>query len=166
MNPDITPPYPLEKSIWTEADFHLMGWHDSFIHAFAFRPESFELLLDIDYILKWVEPGGDQYFSFWVAPATLVFWNVSDLEIDLAPITGIEVLDIARESAGPPRNAAHIGVAEEWRWTIDCTAGEITLRSAGYSQYFRKMPRLQRQQALSLAERGGYSFERPDTHTG
>jgi len=32
--------YKLEK--WTEADFHVMGWHDSRIHATAFSPEDFE----------------------------------------------------------------------------------------------------------------------------
>jgi hypothetical protein len=28
--------YELEKWIWTEADFDVMGWHDSSIHALAF----------------------------------------------------------------------------------------------------------------------------------
>ena len=48
--------YKLEKWIWTEADFDVMGWHDSQIHATAFFPEDFELVLDIDYIFDWVHP--------------------------------------------------------------------------------------------------------------
>jgi hypothetical protein len=62
-----------------------MGWHDSFVHAFAFSRESFEFVLDIDYVLQWDKPKDDEYFSFWVAPATLVFWNGSELEIHLEP---------------------------------------------------------------------------------
>lgn len=155
--------YTLEKPVWTEVDFDVMGWHDSYVHAFAYCPETFEFVLDIDYILKWVEPGENGHYSFWVSPATLMFWNVSDLHIDLKPFTGIEVLDLTREAAGAPRNAEHIGRDEEWRWTIDSTAGEITLRAAGFRQYFRRAPQLQRQQALALANRGGYSFERPES---
>jgi hypothetical protein len=30
--------YKIEKWIWTEADFDVMGWHDSQIHAMAFFP--------------------------------------------------------------------------------------------------------------------------------
>ena len=156
--------YALEKSVWTEADFEAMGWHDSFVHALAFRPDTFEFLLDIDYILKWIEPGVDGYYSFWVAPATLVFWNVSDLHIDLEPYTGIEISELKRELAGAPRNAAHIGKSEEWRWTVDSTAGEVTFRAVGYKQYIRRAPQLQKQQALSLSDRGGYSFDRPEQY--
>ena len=79
-----------ERRIWTEADFEQMGWHDCAVHALAFRPERFELRLDLDYILEWVaptEPGGP--FTFRVAPATLVFHNVSGVTADLQPGTGV-----------------------------------------------------------------------------
>ena len=45
--------YHLEKTIWTDTDFEQMNWHDCPIHAFSFN-DNFELLLDIDYIFKWV----------------------------------------------------------------------------------------------------------------
>ena len=48
--------YELEKAVWTDDDFSLMGWHDATVYAAATLPESFELVLDIDYILKWVDP--------------------------------------------------------------------------------------------------------------
>ena len=76
----------LEKWTWTEEDFERMGWHDAQVHAFAFLPESWELLLDLDYILKWVAPSeGESHYSFWSAPATLIFENVADLKIELEP---------------------------------------------------------------------------------
>ncbi len=41
--------YELEKWVWSQHDFDLMGWHDATVHAFALVPEQFELLLDIGY---------------------------------------------------------------------------------------------------------------------
>src|SRR4051812_26329180 len=79
-----TQPFTLGKPVWTEADFEQMGWHDVHIHAVAFRPEIFELWLDIDYLFTWVDPqGAETHYSFWVAPATLVFTNVHSLRFDL-----------------------------------------------------------------------------------
>ena len=76
--------FDAEKWQWTEQDFERMVWHDCFLYAMAFPPNSFELLLDIDYIFKWVEPEEqDQPFKFWVAPVTLVFENVYDTVLEL-----------------------------------------------------------------------------------
>ena len=76
--------YELEKWVWTEEDFERMGWHDSRIYALAFSPETFELLLDIDYIFQWINPEpGETFYKFWVAPATLIFENVSDVDFDI-----------------------------------------------------------------------------------
>ena len=36
--------------------FEEMGWHDSLIRSFAFDDENWRLLLDLDYIFKWVHP--------------------------------------------------------------------------------------------------------------
>jgi hypothetical protein len=52
--------YELEKWVWSEADFEEMVWHDARIHAIAFLPDSFEFVLDIDYILRWVQPAEGQ----------------------------------------------------------------------------------------------------------
>src|SRR5215213_10801038 len=91
----------LEKWTWTEEDFERMGWHDAQVHAFAFLPESWELLLDLDDILKWVAPSeGESHYSFWSAPATLIFENVADLKIELEPFPAFELDGIER---GDPR---------------------------------------------------------------
>lgn len=153
--------YKLDKWVWTEADFEQMGWHDAHIYAFAFVPEEFEFVLDIDYILEWVHPApGETYFKFWVAPATLVFENVNELLIDLEPHSGIEIQDLKREDAQLPRNAEYINRNTEWRWVLDCLAGEISLRSIGYKQYFRRAPVFGTAQMLGLEGRGGFSFHR------
>jgi len=44
------------KTVWTDADFETMGWHDNAVHAIAVEPappHPGSLLLDIDYIVEW-----------------------------------------------------------------------------------------------------------------
>jgi hypothetical protein len=154
------PEYQLEKWLWTEADFEQMGWHDSHIHAVAFLPEQFEVAFDIDYVLQWVQPSEDQYYRFWVAPATLVFENVHHLKVDLEPFDAVEIADLHREDPQRPINADYISRDTEWRWRIETHQGDISLRSIGYKQYFRRPPVFGTSQSLDLVARGGFSFER------
>ncbi len=153
--------YQLEKRIWSESDFDVMGWHDSTIHSLAFYPETFEFALDLDYIFKWVDPeveGG--YYSFWVAPATIVFENVYDLAIDAEPGLGLEVADITRSDPARPKNSEQIGKESEWTWTVECQEGRISFKAAGYKMFVRSAPVIQGQQSLDLVDRGGVSFDR------
>lgn len=150
----MTATYNLEQWVWTEADFEIMGWHDSQIHAMAFLSEDFELVFDIDYILEWIHPPpGEIYFSFWVAPATLVFENIYDLELNLSSSSSfIEIETIERTA---------LSLENIYSWTIECQEGEIKFNASGYKQYFRADPtyggqRLDRQSI-------GYSFDRHKT---
>jgi hypothetical protein len=85
--------FDLEKKIWTEVDFNIMGWHDNPIYALSLGgddPVIKGLLLDIDYIFEWIRPiPSETTFSFWIAPATLCFKDVSDVKINIenGPIT-------------------------------------------------------------------------------
>jgi hypothetical protein len=153
--------YELEKWVWTEADFDVMGWHDSQIHAMAFFPEEFELAFDIDYIFQWVDPQPNEtYFKFWVAPATLVFKNVFDVEFEIDSYNGkLEIDNIKREDESSPINAQFIGKASEWRWTIECQEGEIRFRSVGYEEFIRALPQLTMTQTLDR-KTTGISFAR------
>jgi hypothetical protein len=111
----MTDTYELEKWLWTEIDFEIMGWHDCHIYAIAFVSEKFEIAFDIDYIFEWVYPKpNEKYFSFWVSSATLVFENAYNIEFDISSYNGeLEIDLIKRESIGIPRNAQHIGKNEE-----------------------------------------------------
>ena len=155
-----TQQHKIEKPVWTEADFEQMGWHDVHVHAVAFRPETFELWLDIDYIFSWVDPqGSETHYSFWVAPATLVFENVYNLKFDIeSPDGDMSLQGIERSAASTPRNA--VTKHTEWRWQLDFNEGQMTLRSVGYSQFTRRPPVLVRAQQLTLEQRGGVSFDR------
>lgn len=70
-----------------------MGWHDATLWAFQVQhADPFDedtnpdpqdrAILDLDYITRWVDPEpGTRHFQFWVAPCTLVFLGVTELEL-------------------------------------------------------------------------------------
>jgi len=120
--------YQLEKQLWTDADFEQMDWHDCSIYKIRLTED---LELDIDYILQWNKPDLESLpFTFWVAPATLVFKSVQELTFDF---------DIGFENAfgieGIEKEAAN-------RWTIITRKGDIQFNSKGYEQYIRQEPSL------------------------
>jgi len=153
-------PGELEKGIWTHDDFERMGWHDSSIYACGAIPEDFELMFDLDYIVEWVPPGADEkYYSFWVAPATLVFQNVADVQVTLESMQGeITLLGLQRGDPHP----TPAGRLNDYRWTLDGNEGSITFRATGFRQYFRAAPVLTTAQRLSQSARGGLSFNRTE----
>ena len=151
--------YELEKSIWTDLDFDVMGWHDCRVHAIAFNPEKYELMFDVDYILEWVEDDESRY-KFLIAPATLVFFNVHSGEISADLTAGVTILDITRGSSRPVGNPEHAGNAEELLWTFECIDCDLSFWSVGYTQFIRQVPMLVSDQHLDHEERGGISFSR------
>jgi hypothetical protein len=152
----VTDPSGLSKAIWTDADFPQMGWHDCRIHALAFLedddPPPGRLLLDLDYIVRWVEPArGEQHFTFWIAPATLVFDGAWDITGDLGPLHGsLEIADLHR--LDPPDDSP------DPMWHIEGQEFDLRLRAHGFRQYIRARPQHVDRQVLTMAERGGLSF--------
>ncbi|WP_343967083.1 hypothetical protein [Kribbella koreensis] len=64
-------PSGLSKATWTDADFSDMGWHDCRVHAVSIGEYEDDalpparLLLDLDYIVRWVEPErSERHFTF------------------------------------------------------------------------------------------------------
>ena len=157
--------YQLTKTLWTHDDFDEMGWHDVVIHAITFQPEKYEFILDIDYIFAWVEPEPPSPgFSFWVAPATLVFENTWDFRAELSDHLGFQIglqmQGITRKVGRAPKTPAFVNTQTGWTWTIELVQGEISFSASGFSQYIRRNPIRVSSQQFSLQERGGISFER------
>jgi hypothetical protein len=149
--------YTLEKGIWTQDDFEHMGWHDSTIHAMAFVLNEWDLGFDIDYLLQWIHPTPPETsFSFWIAPATLVFHNVSEVKCDFfgpcATSLTLQAIKRSDEQQTPS------GMSK-WLWTLDGNEGTIHFFATGYTQYFRRSPSFQTSQELSFETRGGISFD-------
>ena len=157
--------YQLEKSVWTEADFSVMGWHDCRIHGTAAavldedEPWRNELYFDLDYVFRWVDPQPpDPFYTFWVAPCTLIFKNYFDLKIDAFfeyvnsfEIDGVNMLG---------RFENEYNHLLYYHWEIELRGGVISLKSEGFEQIVRKPPIHTPAQSLTLDERGGLSFDK------
>ena len=155
MTPGDEPEHGLLKSIWTDADFDAMGWHDARFYCFTVFAESSELVVDLDYITRWIHPvHPDIYFRFWISPATLVFHDVQNISavIEMRELFNMEVVELKRTPLP--------GRISDWRWQFDLSNGEIALDASGYTQYFRRKPVLREYQHLEFAERGGISYAR------
>jgi hypothetical protein len=153
----------LEKAVWTDADFDTMGWHDATVHAMAFHEDEHnaELLLDLDYIVRWIDPEPPaEHFTFLVAPATLVFENVwyLDGELGTASRTLLQIQGIVRRD---PENDRQREMGLQL-WAVEWSQGhELTLLASGFRQHFRRRPIRVEGQWLELDERNGISFDQP-----
>ncbi len=153
--------YQIEKQIWSESDFPTRDWHDNRIYSVAFIQEEEEFRLDIDYIFKWVEPPrGENYFSFWVSPATLCFQKVSDVNLNINIGDGgwyeLQIVEIRKILPEEPPDRH----TDSWLYEIELTNGSIMVKCAGYKMYVRKPPVHTNSSILSLAERQGISLDK------
>ncbi|MDA3614338.1 hypothetical protein [Polluticaenibacter yanchengensis] len=154
----------LDKNIWTQDDFEIMGWHDANVYGLTIeRSEdnwTADFLLDIDYIFKWVHPiPPAQAFTFWVAPCTLIFRDCFDLHIDFRTYGGcldlLEIADLYLKSKTEQEKNMFV-----YEWTIELQQGQITLKSYGLEQIVRQQPKHVNGQVLTLNERDGINFGR------
>jgi len=150
----VTDPSGLSKAVWTDADFPQMGWHDCRVHALSYLedddPPPGRFLLDLDYIVRWVEPAkGEKHFTFWIAPATLVFDEAWDITGTIGPLhSSLEIADLHRLE--PPGG--------DQAWHIEGQEFDLRLRASGFRQYLRTPPKHVPRQVLTMTERGGLSF--------
>jgi hypothetical protein len=141
--------YELEKWTWTEKDFEQMGWHDATIYGLRLTEN---LELDIDYILQWNQPDIEGFqFTFWVAPATLVFEKPIDLTFELTQSFDdkwFEIDDIEMEK-----------VDSKNIWTIITQQGNMSFKADTFRQIIKKRPSFQLGQSIPYDERGGFNFD-------
>ncbi|MCE5268172.1 MAG: hypothetical protein LLG00_09840 [Planctomycetaceae bacterium] len=135
---------------WTEQDVAGLSWHDCHVHAIRIRnPEEgfdFDLILDIDYILEWIEApqGPHGNVNFVVAPALLTFSKVKKLAIDLE-LEYKEDLEIDRIQRGEVlARADSDSNGHEWIIHFHSQAGrsnQIRFRSGGFILKLTGQPR-------------------------
>ncbi|GAO41773.1 hypothetical protein [Flavihumibacter petaseus] len=154
--------FELEKFVWTQDDYGQMGWHDSSIYGLSFLPVNengtAHLVLDIDYIFKWVHPIKPvRHFSFWVAPCTLVFKDTFGLTMNIDRRGGttdmLEVADIYLVDKTEQERDNWI-----YDWKLDLQEGFISFKSSGFVQIVRQKPILTDEQVLTLKDRNGIGF--------
>lgn len=152
---------------YTETDFEQLSWHDCHIWSFELRagePDegdwTSDLAFDIDFIVEWLcgVTGGGQ---FRVAPATLVFHGVTDLNIN------IDWGDSGFRTALHPVSIHHIEreVVQgqkvyldrpyySWRILLNWPqSGVIAFGAVGFTQTLDGEAVLKGQQKLTLRER-------------
>jgi hypothetical protein len=127
------------------------------IHALSFT-DDYKLLLDIDYIFKWVLTSNKKNYQFWIAPCTLIFDNVHKIAFE-SDHTDLIIDSVTKDDPQRPLNAEYIGKDFEYEWLIEMLAGEISFKSVGYQQYVRRAPVLIQEQKLDIQSRGGISFD-------
>ena len=128
--------------------FEDMSWHDNAIHGFHIAEGddgcSGQLTLDIDYILEWLPPTGDEaVFSFVVAPANLVFHEATNLVISVdyasssASLQPMTISEIHREVHRYPNGYT------SFSWKIEMNSpsdGFISFHSPRLSQVLKGEP--------------------------
>lgn len=158
----MTETFQLEKSIWTQDDFEKMGWHDANVYGFIIEKNeaiwTADFLLDIDYIFKWVHPVEPaKTFTFWIAPCTLIFKEVFDLQINIQTngnfLELFEIADLHLKSKTQQEENKFV-----YEWEIELQEGNILLKSSGFEQIVRQEPKHVQGQTLNVTERGGISF--------
>jgi hypothetical protein len=151
-------PPKLEKAVWEQSDFERMGWHDCTVHALAFEPNSDgsgTLLVDLDYIVQWVQPVSPGYaFSFWVAPATLIFEDAWGFEAEVSEYSGFRLELDGMQRSEPDE------FGRNW-WTLDGRHFTVRLLSAGFTQVLRHGPIASKQLSLVSEVRGVSAFQWP-----
>ncbi|QWW68956.1 hypothetical protein [Rhizobium sp. WYJ-E13] len=127
----------VEKEIWTNEDFDVMGWHDCRLYSISLPNESFDLKIDIDYIFKW-EKRGDRFFGFWVSECDLTFHQVFDFKITIEPenTTPTIISDITRKNVRPTPS----GELFVWDYEIELDKGVICFSATGFTQKLRSQP--------------------------
>jgi hypothetical protein len=141
--------------------FEDFNWHDNTIHGFRVEEGadgcSGQLTLDIDYILEWLPPtGGADAYGFVVAPADLIFHEVTDLVVSIdyvscsAALQPMMIHEIRREDLTYPNGYT------SFAWTIEIGWPDnsfISFQSPRMSQVLRGEPIRSAKQCLGPSQR-------------
>jgi len=144
---------------WRTEDFESMSWHDVHVHGFRFatfdeEEGTADLVLDIDYILKWENSGGG-FFSFTVCQAELRFYDTFRLKLELdysTPTAGMcpfSINGIHRE----PLEFATGFRSFRWRIPINWPRGLLEFEAPAFTQTLMGKPVVQSGQSLSPNDR-------------
>ncbi|MDH6310479.1 hypothetical protein M2451_004015 [Dysgonomonas sp. PFB1-18] len=141
-------------------DFENINFHDCKVYAIGFNDETNEFLMDIDYIAEWINRE-KKTFTFNICPATLVFENIWNLNIDISMNVNLTIDNIERCNPHTPRNIKYLPPSSiEYDWNIELLQGQISFKSIGLSLFQRKTTLLSDKQFFTVGERGGVSLER------
>jgi hypothetical protein len=132
----------VDNLVMTDATFDSTSWHDNFIYGLHFDA-----------------PDASRY-QFWIAPATLVFHNVTDLAVRVHFGTSgyqqvIHQISIGAIRREPVANQKICLDRPYFAWSIDTNwpDGEIEFGATGYTQTLLSQPVLCNEQQIEPAIR-------------
>lgn len=149
-------------------DFDRVSWHDNAVYGLRLEigdPERDDwrsnLVLDLDHIVEWV-CGIGRSAQFRVAPATLTFHDITDLQVAVdcgdtggqVALYALSIDAITRERLVDQKICFD---RPYYRWRIALNwpqGGEIRFGASDFTLELRAEPVLQDQQQLSPVERG------------
>jgi hypothetical protein len=143
---------------WATEHFDQLSWHDVHVHGFAMaafnaQNGTCDLLLDIDYILRWDKK--DNGYSFRVCRAELRFESVFGLKLELdyssasAGMCPFSLSGIERELVSYPTGHS----SYKWRLPVNWPPGLISFESPGFKQRLVGQPQEQSNQWLGPESR-------------
>ena len=151
---------------WSDADFERLSWHDDTLYGLRFEVGDSalgdwrsELVLDLDHIVAWVcGPPGSMHFR--VAPATLIFHDVTDLRISLhwghsghrSALAALQIEGITRAHV-PEQKICLDRPYYRWRIAFNWPdGGALDFGASGLTHTLRSAPALLDQQRLPPAD--------------
>lgn len=149
----------MKDKIFTNENFEEISLHDNKIHGvqFCVDHEKFQsdVVFDIDYIVEWE---CDSKCEFIVAPATLRFHNVTDLNLSINwgdsgfqnSVSGPFILELKREPA-----ETKMRIDKYYRWEIVCNNEKhnISFGASGFTMKLQSEPVASDEQYLGVEER-------------
>ena len=151
----------------SDADFARLSWHDDTVYGLRFAVGDIhrgdwrsELVLDLDHIVEWL-CGSDRSVRFRVAPATLVFHDMTDLRIALdwgesGHRTALSEPQIDAITRAPVAGQKICLDRPYYRWRIAFNwphGGEVAFGASGFTQTLRAEPVVLDQQRLPPGDR-------------
>jgi hypothetical protein len=137
---------PQVKQTYSEEDFESLGFHDCYVHGIRWASSSYSLILDLDYIVQWIEIDGA--YNFWVAPAELSFNYASEVKISMdwekVPME-CQVQDVHRHDRKATPNGS-----DNYHWEIEFArpSGSIDLWATDFRLSIQAKPVLRPVQYL------------------
>jgi hypothetical protein len=154
-------------AVQTHADFERLSWHDCHIWGLVLEAGdsdaadwTSDLALDVDFIVEWICGAGERP-AFRVAPATLTFHGVTDLEVAVnwgagGHQTALHPMSIDRIDRERIQDQRVFLDRPYYRWRIHLNwpqAGSIAFGAYGFTQRLRAEPTLGPRQHLTRHER-------------
>lgn len=138
-------------------NFEELDLHDCRVYAWGVLPESYKLLMDVDWIVS--RKLEDEKFHFHISPCTFVFSNIWDIDIDIIMSATLTIDNMEVISVQEPRNISVLPKGtKEQTCRINFMEGSLTFRTIDFTIIQRKEKTETGIANLVSDERGGISL--------